>query len=218
VLLCPQDIDSQLRMLIQVPAWAQKVSYIKGSALNDGDLERAKWVWYIFMPGIFMGNFISLLISLPSCCLSRISFSEGVFILSDRNSSDKEGAVSIIYKSYIFYWCEFSMKLTLLRCDTQASFSFTPGSPYYTAYLGYSRLRSTGSTLCSDIASWEQISRQFCWWVVLWFNRFNSIPTRGRIQVYVPQNTMVPQNTSLIYFLYKIWRKYAINFIFVIIY
>ncbi len=42
VLLCPQDIDSQLRMLIQVPAWAQKVSYIKGSALNDSDLERAK--------------------------------------------------------------------------------------------------------------------------------------------------------------------------------
>jgi hypothetical protein len=36
--------------------------------------------------------------------------------------------------------------------------------------------------------------------------------------VYVPQNTTVPQNTSLIYFLYKIWRKYAINFIFVIIY
>jgi hypothetical protein len=38
------------------------------------------------------------------------------------------------------------------------------------------------------------------------------------LQVYVPQNTTVPQNTSLIYFLYKIWRKYAINFIFVIIY
>lgn len=42
VLLCPLDIDSQLRMLIQVAAWAQKVSYIKGSALNDNDLERAR--------------------------------------------------------------------------------------------------------------------------------------------------------------------------------
>ncbi|XP_028410952.1 potassium channel subfamily T member 1-like isoform X2 [Dendronephthya gigantea] len=63
VLLCPLDIDSQLRMLIQVAAWAHKVSYIKGSALNDNDLERA-----------------------------RISVSEGVFILSDRSSPDKEGA------------------------------------------------------------------------------------------------------------------------------
>ncbi|XP_046845031.1 potassium channel subfamily T member 2-like isoform X2 [Xenia sp. Carnegie-2017] len=63
VLLCPQDIDSQLRMLIQVPVWSQKVSYMKGSALNDNDLERAK-----------------------------ISIAEGVFILSDRSSTDKKKA------------------------------------------------------------------------------------------------------------------------------
>lgn len=42
VLLCPQDIESHLRMLIQAPRYAQKVTYIKGSALNDADLERAK--------------------------------------------------------------------------------------------------------------------------------------------------------------------------------
>ena len=42
VLLCPMDIESHLRMLIQAPMWSQRVTYIKGSALNENDLERAK--------------------------------------------------------------------------------------------------------------------------------------------------------------------------------
>ncbi len=37
-------------------------------------------------------------------------------------------------------------------------------------------------------------------------------------QVYVPQNTTVPQNTSFFYFSYKILGKHAIYFIFVNIY
>ncbi len=41
---------------------------------------------------------------------------------------------------------------------------------------------------------------------------------RFLIQVYVPQNTTVPQNTSFFYFSYKILRKRAIYFIFVNIY
>ena len=32
------------------------------------------------------------------------------------------------------------------------------------------------------------------------------------LQVYVPQNTTVPQNISLIYFQYKIWKKRATLF------
>jgi hypothetical protein len=59
----------------------------------------------------------------------------------------------------------------------------------------------------------------------LWLGHAQRLPKTSmlmsmfiNIQVYVPQNTTVPQNTSLIYFLYKIWSKYAINFIFVIIY
>lgn len=43
------DIDSNLRMLMQVPMWAQKVTYIKGSALNDNDLERARLVTWILV-------------------------------------------------------------------------------------------------------------------------------------------------------------------------
>ena len=38
------------------------------------------------------------------------------------------------------------------------------------------------------------------------------------VQVYVPQNTLVPQNTSRIYFQYKIWKKRAKYFILVNIY
>ena len=38
------------------------------------------------------------------------------------------------------------------------------------------------------------------------------------IQVYVPQNTTVPQNTSLIYFPYKIWKKGTKYFIQVNVY
>ena len=39
-----------------------------------------------------------------------------------------------------------------------------------------------------------------------------------KIQVYVPQNISVPQNTSLTYFQSKIWKKRAKYFILVNIY
>ena len=43
VLLCPSDLDSTLRMLLQVPLWSQRVTYLKGSALIDEDLIRARY-------------------------------------------------------------------------------------------------------------------------------------------------------------------------------
>lgn len=43
VLLCPSDLDSTLRILLQVPLWSQRVTYLKGSALIDEDLIRARY-------------------------------------------------------------------------------------------------------------------------------------------------------------------------------
>lgn len=44
VLLCPSELDSTLRILLQVPVWSQRVTYLKGSALIDEDLIRARCV------------------------------------------------------------------------------------------------------------------------------------------------------------------------------
>lgn len=59
VLLCPSELDSTLRILLQVPVWAQRVTYLKGSALIDEDLIRARYVcihyyagkWLLKIPG-----------------------------------------------------------------------------------------------------------------------------------------------------------------------
>ncbi|XP_031565605.1 potassium channel subfamily T member 2-like isoform X3 [Actinia tenebrosa] len=63
VLLCPSELDSTLRILLQVPVWAQRVTYLKGSALIDEDLIRA-----------------------------RVETAEGCFILADRYAADREAA------------------------------------------------------------------------------------------------------------------------------
>ncbi|XP_048587242.1 potassium channel subfamily T member 1 isoform X2 [Nematostella vectensis] len=63
VLLCPSDLDSTLRILLQVPVWAQRVTYLKGSALIDEDLVRA-----------------------------RVENAAGCFILADRYAADREAA------------------------------------------------------------------------------------------------------------------------------
>ena len=49
VLLCPSELDSTLRILLQVPVWSQRVTYLKGSALIDEDLIRARCVYYFFL-------------------------------------------------------------------------------------------------------------------------------------------------------------------------
>ncbi|XP_043217025.1 potassium channel subfamily T member 2-like isoform X2 [Amphibalanus amphitrite] len=42
VLLSPMELDATMRMILQVPIWAQRVIYIQGSCLKDGDLNRAR--------------------------------------------------------------------------------------------------------------------------------------------------------------------------------
>lgn len=65
VLLSPMELDTTMRMILQVPLWAQRVIYIQGSCLKDGDLGRA-----------------------------RMNESEACFILAARNYADKAAAVS----------------------------------------------------------------------------------------------------------------------------
>ncbi|XP_062867046.1 potassium channel subfamily T member 1 [Trichomycterus rosablanca] len=42
VILCPCEADSQVRRVLQIPLWSQRVIYLQGSALKNQDLLRAK--------------------------------------------------------------------------------------------------------------------------------------------------------------------------------
>uniref|UniRef100_A0A0N4ZT15 C2H2-type domain-containing protein n=1 Tax=Parastrongyloides trichosuri TaxID=131310 RepID=A0A0N4ZT15_PARTI len=42
VLLSPAELDNKTKLLLKIPLWSQRVVYIRGSALKDEDLERAK--------------------------------------------------------------------------------------------------------------------------------------------------------------------------------
>lgn len=78
VLLSPMELDTTMRMILQVPIWAQRVIYIQGSCLKDGDLARA-----------------------------RMNEAEACFVLAARNYADKTAAVCDIYifsfESWIFF-------------------------------------------------------------------------------------------------------------------
>ncbi|CAF4751971.1 unnamed protein product [Pieris macdunnoughi] len=63
VLLSPMELDTTMRMILQVPIWAQRVIYIQGSCLKDSDLIRA-----------------------------RMNEAEACFILAARNYADKTAA------------------------------------------------------------------------------------------------------------------------------
>ncbi|XP_027950665.1 potassium channel subfamily T member 1 [Eumetopias jubatus] len=63
VILCPTEMDTQVRRVLQIPLWSQRVIYLQGSALKDQDLMRAK-----------MDN------------------GEACFILSSRNEVDRTAA------------------------------------------------------------------------------------------------------------------------------
>lgn len=45
VILCPTEMDIQVRRILQIPLWSQRVIYLQGSALKDQDLMRAKYVF-----------------------------------------------------------------------------------------------------------------------------------------------------------------------------
>ncbi|KAG5847423.1 potassium channel subfamily T member 2 [Anguilla rostrata] len=42
IILCPTEMDAQVRRVLQIPLWSQRVIYLQGSALKDQDLLRAK--------------------------------------------------------------------------------------------------------------------------------------------------------------------------------
>ncbi|XP_076436844.1 potassium channel subfamily T member 2-like [Babylonia areolata] len=63
VMLSPCELDSTMKMLLQVPLWAQRVIYVQGSALKDADLARC-----------------------------RMQDAEACFILAARNYADKNAA------------------------------------------------------------------------------------------------------------------------------
>ncbi|XP_040818791.1 potassium channel subfamily T member 1 isoform X3 [Ochotona curzoniae] len=42
IILCPAEMDMQVRRVLQIPLWSQRVIYLQGSALKDQDLMRAK--------------------------------------------------------------------------------------------------------------------------------------------------------------------------------
>ena len=44
VILCPSEMDLQVRRVLQIPLWSQRVIYLQGSVLKDQDLLRAKYV------------------------------------------------------------------------------------------------------------------------------------------------------------------------------
>ena len=44
IILCPTEMDVQVRRVLQIPLWSQRVIYLQGSALKDQDLLRAKCV------------------------------------------------------------------------------------------------------------------------------------------------------------------------------
>ncbi|XP_068576962.1 potassium channel subfamily T member 1-like isoform X4 [Cebidichthys violaceus] len=67
VILCPTEIDIQVRRILQIPLWSQRVIYLQGSALKDQDLMRAK-----------------------------MDDAEACFILSSRNEVDRTAAVSLV--------------------------------------------------------------------------------------------------------------------------
>lgn len=94
VLLSPMELDTTMRMILQVPIWAQRVIYIQGSCLKDGDLARA-----------------------------RMNEAEACFVLAARNYADKTAAVRKTIKKInyvkrfliVFFVCFFKDEHTILR-------------------------------------------------------------------------------------------------------
>lgn len=80
VLLSPMELDTTMRMILQVPIWAQRVIYIQGSCLKDADLARA-----------------------------RMNEAEACFVLAARNYADKTAAVSIHTKPITIYLFSFGL-------------------------------------------------------------------------------------------------------------
>uniref|UniRef100_A0A8C5ETF8 Potassium channel subfamily T member 2-like n=1 Tax=Gouania willdenowi TaxID=441366 RepID=A0A8C5ETF8_GOUWI len=64
VILCPAEMDVQVRRVLHVPLWAQRVIFLQGSALKDQDLMRASLLsltmHHFFIFSLFYSRSISL--------------------------------------------------------------------------------------------------------------------------------------------------------------
>ena len=65
VLMSPSELDPTMKIILQIPIWSQRVIYIQGSALKDGDLSRC-----------------------------RMQDAEACFMIAARNFQDRNAAVS----------------------------------------------------------------------------------------------------------------------------
>ena len=85
MLLSPIELDTTMRMILQVPMWAQRVIYIQGSCLKDADLARA-----------------------------RMNDAEACFVLAARNYCDKTAAVSsAFYLMILLPYAFFNIPLSI---------------------------------------------------------------------------------------------------------
>lgn len=76
-------------VLVQVPIWAQRVIYIQGSCLKDGDL-----------------------------CRARMNEAEAVFVLAARNYADKTAADEHTILRYIITALNFTTYVVVSRIGT----------------------------------------------------------------------------------------------------
>ena len=63
--MSPSELDPTMKIILQIPIWSQRVIYIQGSALKDGDLSRC-----------------------------RMQDAEACFMIAARNYQDRNAAVS----------------------------------------------------------------------------------------------------------------------------
>lgn len=126
------ELDTTMRMILQVPIWAQRVIYIQGSCLKDGDLSRA-----------------------------RMSDAKACFVLAARNYADKAAAV-FFFLWFYFGFIETALILIAtpggvggIYCSPSKT-----GRTYDTPFVGRQGLRPDRTPIRSNISAGKQTARK----------------------------------------------------------
>ncbi|MBN3324495.1 KCNT2 protein, partial [Atractosteus spatula] len=109
VILCPTEMDVQVRRVLQIPMWSQRVIYLQGSALKDQDLLRAK----SFDCLVALLHVIVLIITKYHICVFLLCLLAYLGLL-------KKNALYIICPQYVFYVsysCCFLVYFSALACE-----------------------------------------------------------------------------------------------------
>lgn len=102
-----------MKIILQVPIWAQRVIYIQGSALKDTDLTRARLKRHFHfnnqskLPFFFFFDFFI-----------RMNAAEACFILASRNYNDRSAAVSFVFSNLIKVLIIFFFYYYVIRMNT----------------------------------------------------------------------------------------------------